>query len=132
MYKTGDICRWTEDGDIQILGRVDDMVKVKGYRIELDEVSAAVSRHPSVVSATVLVKNEMLVAFVTPASLVVDDLRDFVLDILPAYMVPSQFILLESLPINGNGKVFLFFSSNSYLLSDIILLLSYTYFHFRT
>ncbi|KAI8891656.1 hypothetical protein BC833DRAFT_533792, partial [Globomyces pollinis-pini] len=66
MYRTGDICKWTEDGNIQILGRSDDMVKVKGYRIELDEVSSAISRHPDVTGSAVIVKDDQLIAFVTP------------------------------------------------------------------
>ncbi|KAJ2988732.1 hypothetical protein HDV02_005442, partial [Globomyces sp. JEL0801] len=63
MYRTGDICKWTEDGNIQILGRSDDMVKVKGYRIELDEVSSAISRHPDVTGSAVIVKDDQLIAF---------------------------------------------------------------------
>ena len=108
MYRTGDICKWTEDGNIQILGRKDDMVKVKGYRIELDEVSSAIARHPQVTGSCTLVKDDMLVSFVTPKSVDLDSIREFVSEILPNYMMPSIYITLDSFPMNTNGKVVLF------------------------
>lgn len=106
MYRTGDLCRWTEDGELQIMGRMDDMVKVKGYRIELDEVSAAITRHPDITNATVIVKDDVLVAFFSPAQIPVSSLRDFVGDILPHYMIPATFVALDDFPLNTNGKVF--------------------------
>ncbi|KAJ3316615.1 hypothetical protein HDV06_003150, partial [Boothiomyces sp. JEL0866] len=105
MYRTGDICRWTEEGEIQIIGRIDDMVKVKGYRIELDEVSAAINKHAEVHASVVLVRNNMLVGYVTPATINIDKLREFVLDILPHYMVPTVFVPVEEFKINNNGKI---------------------------
>ncbi|KAJ3325488.1 hypothetical protein HDV06_004347, partial [Boothiomyces sp. JEL0866] len=105
MYRTGDICRWTEEGEIQIIGRIDDMVKVKGYRIELDEVSAAINKHAEVHASVVLVRNNMLVGYVTPATINIDKLREFVLDILPHYMVPTVFVPVEEFKVNNNGKI---------------------------
>ncbi|KAJ2992424.1 hypothetical protein HDV02_003076 [Globomyces sp. JEL0801] len=105
MYRTGDICKWTEDGKIQILGRMDDMVKVKGYRIELDEVSAAISRHPEVTGSDVIVKDDQLVAFITPETVNVDSIRDFITEILPSFMLPHLFVTLKEFPINTNGKI---------------------------
>jgi non-ribosomal peptide synthetase component F len=104
MYRTGDVCKWNEEGEIQIMGRMDDMVKVKGYRIELDEVAAALQRHPSVTAATVLVKEDQLVGYVTP---MVDTtvVRDFITAILPYYMIPSVIIALLEFPMTSNGKV---------------------------
>ncbi|KAJ2989266.1 hypothetical protein HDV02_005082, partial [Globomyces sp. JEL0801] len=105
MYRTGDICKWTEDGNIQILGRRDDMVKVKGYRIELDEVSSAISRHPDVTGSAVIVKDDQLIAFMTPETVNVDSIRDFVTDILPTFMFPHIYVTLKEFPMNTNGKV---------------------------
>ncbi|KAI8895956.1 hypothetical protein BC833DRAFT_510755, partial [Globomyces pollinis-pini] len=98
MYRTGDICKWTETGQIQILGRTDDMIKLKGYRIELDEVALNVSKHPDVSAAAVVVKDDMMVAFLTPSSVNVEKLRDFVTDQLPHYMVPAVFQTLKEFP----------------------------------
>ncbi|KAI8895954.1 hypothetical protein BC833DRAFT_599394 [Globomyces pollinis-pini] len=105
MYRTGDICKWTETGQIQILGRTDDMIKLKGYRIELDEVALNVSKHPDVSAAAVVVKDDMMVAFLTPSSVNVEKLRDFVTDQLPHYMVPAVFQTLKEFPLNANGKI---------------------------
>ncbi|KAJ3250841.1 hypothetical protein HK103_003080 [Boothiomyces macroporosus] len=105
MYRTGDICRWTEDGEIQIIGRVDDMVKVKGYRIELDEVASAINKHADVHASVVLVRSQMLVAYVTPVTVDMDKLREFVSDILPHYMIPTVFVPVKEFKINNNGKV---------------------------
>ncbi|KAJ3250598.1 hypothetical protein HK103_003379, partial [Boothiomyces macroporosus] len=105
MYRTGDICRWTEDGEIQIIGRVDDMVKVKGYRIELDEVASAINKHADVHASVVLVRSQMLVAYVTPVTVDMDKLREFVSDILPHYMIPTVFVPVKEFKINNNGKI---------------------------
>ncbi|KAI8892326.1 hypothetical protein BC833DRAFT_625943, partial [Globomyces pollinis-pini] len=105
MYRTGDICRWNESGNIEILGRIDDMVKVKGYRIELDEVAKAISSHNEVSSAVVLVKNDTLAAYITPPNIDLDSVRDKIIDILPSYMIPSSFVCLDTFPTNANGKV---------------------------
>ncbi|KAJ3317540.1 hypothetical protein HDV06_001502 [Boothiomyces sp. JEL0866] len=78
MYHTGDMCKWNENGDLEILGRVDDMVKVKGYRIELDEVAAAINSHPSVNGAAVVVKNDVLVGFMTPKNLDINEIRNHI------------------------------------------------------
>jgi non-ribosomal peptide synthetase component F len=106
MYRTGDLCKWTDDGEIMYLGRMDDMVKLKGYRIELDEVSAAVSRHKGVESAAVIVKDELLVAYYSPSSIDADKVRNTVIEILPHYMVPAVFVPIDEMPVNNNGKVF--------------------------
>jgi amino acid adenylation domain-containing protein len=105
MYRTGDICRWTENGEILILGRVDDMVKVKGYRIELDEVAKTIASHESVDACTVLVRKDLLVAYVTPHSVDVESLRDYAARSMPVYMMPSIYVKLSSFPMNVNGKV---------------------------
>jgi amino acid adenylation domain-containing protein len=105
LYRTGDLCRWTENGEIEVIGRMDDQVKLKGYRIELDEVAIGVSAHPAVSGCTVLVRDDLLVAYVTPEDVHIDSLRDFVSESLPPYMLPSVYVKLKEFPMNTNGKV---------------------------
>ncbi|KAL2915042.1 hypothetical protein HK105_205364 [Polyrhizophydium stewartii] len=105
MFRTGDLGRLLPDGDFEILGRMDDQVKLKGYRIELDEVAAAMMRHPRVSAAAAVVKDKThLVGFVVPADVDHDELRDVVAAALPAYMVPAVFVGLAVMPTNTNGK----------------------------
>jgi len=88
-----------------LLGRMDDMVKLNGYRIELDEVSGAISQDPQVVNCAVIVKDKRLVAYVSPKSVDIDRIRDTIMTRLPSYMIPSTFIAIEQFPLNSNGKV---------------------------
>jgi amino acid adenylation domain-containing protein len=105
LHRTGDICRWTHDGRLEIQGRVDDMVKVKGYRIELNEVATVISQHESVTACVVLVKNDALVAYITPENVPIDSVRSLISSKLPHYMLPSSYALLTDFPLNQNGKV---------------------------
>ena len=113
LYKTGDLSRWLPDGVIEYLGRNDFQVKVRGLRIELGEIEAALSEHPTVGQAVVVSREETpgdvrLVAYLVPradASPSAADLRGFLKDRLPEYMVPSAFVVLPSLPLNPSGKV---------------------------
>ncbi|KAL2911425.1 hypothetical protein HK105_209104 [Polyrhizophydium stewartii] len=105
MFRTGDLGRLLPDGNFEILGRMDDQVKLKGYRIELDEVAAAMMRHPRVSAAAAVVKDKThLVGFFVPADVDHDELRDVVAVALPAYMVPAVFVGLAVMPTNTNGK----------------------------
>ncbi|RHZ27352.1 hypothetical protein DYB26_016060, partial [Aphanomyces astaci] len=106
MYRTGDLGRLLPNGQFEILGRMDSQVKLKGYRIELDEVANAMMHHPDVVSAAVVVKDKShLVGYFTPATVNVEGLRQTVADLLPVYMVPAIWVGLDMLPHNCNGKV---------------------------
>lgn len=113
MYKSGDLARYRKDGTLEYLGRVDDQVKVRGYRIELGEIEAALAGHPAVQSCTVLALeetpgNKQLVAYAVPQSgksLVADDLKEFLKQSLPEYMVPAQFVFLDAFPLTQNGKI---------------------------
>ncbi|MBE9229965.1 AMP-binding protein, partial [Phormidium sp. LEGE 05292] len=113
LYKTGDLARYLPDGNIEYLGRIDNQVKVRGFRIELGEIEAIVSQHPQVQGAAVIVREDTpgdkrLVAYITaepsaiPSS---NELRQYLKAKLPDYMVPSAFVLLETLPLTPSGKV---------------------------
>lgn len=112
LYATGDLGRWLGDGTIELLGRMDGQVKIRGYRIELGEVEAALCRHPAVAHAVVLavagdLGHKQLVAFFVATgepSPMARDLRWFLRESLPEYMVPSRFILLDRLPLTYNQK----------------------------
>ena len=113
LYKTGDLARWRDDGVLEYLGRVDDQVKVQGYRIELGEIEATLASEPRVRSCTVLLREDVpgakqLVAYVVPragAAPAPEELRRFLKERVPEYMVPAHFVTLESLPLTENGKV---------------------------
>ncbi len=113
LYQTGDMCRYKPDGIIEYIGRRDLQVKVRGFRIELGEIEAELVRHPDVNDAIVLAREDVpgdrrLVAYITPSrtnAISSLQLRDFLQAQLPAYMIPSIFVCLNSLPLNHNGKV---------------------------
>ncbi|GIE99514.1 non-ribosomal peptide synthetase [Paractinoplanes rishiriensis] len=113
MYRSGDVVRWTNDGQLEFAGRVDHQVKLRGYRIEPDEVAAALIRHPEVRESAVVVRTDpageqRLVAYVVPADghqPAAAQLRTYLGDVVPAYMVPSAYPLLPALPLNRNGKL---------------------------
>jgi thioester reductase-like protein len=114
IYRTGDLARYLPDGNIEFFGRSDQQVKVRGFRIETGEVEVALAAHPSVCQAVVVTWKERssdasLVAYTVAASGVEEadpgQLREFLRQKLPDYMMPSIFINLESLPLTPNGKV---------------------------
>jgi amino acid adenylation domain-containing protein len=113
LYKTGDLCRYLPDGNIEFLGRIDNQVKIRGFRIELGEIEAALTQHSAVRASVVVVREDepgskRLVAYVVPQpeqALTITELRRFLKDKLPEYMMPSAFMILEALPLTPNGKV---------------------------
>jgi acetyltransferase-like isoleucine patch superfamily enzyme/acyl carrier protein len=114
MYRTGDLARHRHDGNVEFLGRTDQQVKIRGHRIELGEVEAAVGRHPNVAETVVVAAGDgqesdrRLVAYLAPrdgAAPSVDSLRDHVRQLLPEFMVPASFEMVETLPRTPNGKV---------------------------
>lgn len=113
LYKTGDLVRYLPDGNLEFLRRVDHQVKIRGYRIELEEIEAVLAQHPAIARVVVLALeddpgDQRLIAYVVPAQevmLLTDELRSFLSQKLPEYMVPSAFVLLKDLPLTPNGKV---------------------------
>ncbi|MFF2044550.1 amino acid adenylation domain-containing protein, partial [Kitasatospora sp. NPDC058170] len=128
MYRTGDLVRWRADGAVEFLGRIDGQVKLRGFRIELGEIEAVLSRHPAVRQVIVIAREDRpgdtrLVGYCTAdtspdsaaetssdtspdtGSDLAAELRRFAAESLPGYMVPSAVVVLDSLPLNANGKV---------------------------
>ncbi len=112
LYRTGDLARYLPDGNLEFLGRIDHQVKIRGFRIELGEIEAALGIHPAVREAVVLACDDpsgdrRLVAYVVAnqQSDRINDLRGFLKERLPDYMVPSTFVWLNGLPLTPNGKV---------------------------
>jgi acyl carrier protein len=113
IYFTGDAGRYAPDGTLEILGRLDDQVKIRGVRIEPAEVTAILAQHPLVDSCAVVARKDQeaetrLVAYVVPAKQgqpTSAQLRSYLLEQLPAAMLPSAFVLLDSLPLTSNGKL---------------------------
>jgi amino acid adenylation domain-containing protein len=113
MYRQGDVGRWLPSGDLQYLGRRDDMVKIRGFRVEPAEVGAALARHPAVKDCAVVVRDDgplgkRLVGYLTLApgrTAAVAELRDFLRRSLPEHMVPAALVTLDALPLTSNGRV---------------------------
>ncbi|MFJ4551157.1 amino acid adenylation domain-containing protein [Streptomyces sp. NPDC088817] len=114
LYRTGDLGRWTVDGTIEFLGRVDRQVKIRGHRIELGEVEAVLARHPAVRQCVVSSVRgpdgrPRLVAHLSPRGVseppTTQELADALRERLPDYMVPSRFVILDQLPMTANGKI---------------------------
>ncbi|WP_199335631.1 non-ribosomal peptide synthetase [Nostoc sp. FACHB-110] len=129
LYKTGDLARYLPDGNIEYLGRIDNQVKIRGFRIELGEIEATLNQHQDVQTSCVIAREDTpgntrtepvlsvaegrsrskrLVAYIVPqpeTKPTVSELRSFLKERLPDYMVPSAYAILESFPLTPNGKI---------------------------
>ncbi len=131
LYKTGDLARYLPDGNIEFLGRIDHQVKIRGFRIELGEIEAVLRQHPGVrevvAIATEDIANKRIVAYIIPNTQIIqsstklskpinsdgenlwgsisNELRQFLKEKLPEYMIPSAFVMLDTLPLTQNGKL---------------------------
>ncbi len=112
LYRTGDQARWPASGDIEFLGRLDHQIKIRGYRVEPGDIETALERHPNIRDTCVVARDadegsKRLVAYLVAQEIApnVSDLRTFLADKLPDYMIPSAFVFLAALPLNANGKI---------------------------
>jgi len=113
LYKTGDLARFLQDGTIEYLGRMDNQVKLRGFRIELGEIESLLGQYPLMQECAVIVREETpndkrLVAYMVPKPeqvIKTEEVRSFLKERLPDYMVPSAFISLEAMPLTSNGKI---------------------------
>jgi amino acid adenylation domain-containing protein len=112
IYKTGDLARWGNDGNLEYLGRIDEQVKLRGFRIELGEIESLLLQHPLVKEAVVILyktdNNPRLLGYITEAEESVNlegEIKEYLKNRLPNYMIPSQIIVLNQLPLTPNGKL---------------------------
>jgi len=110
LYRTGDLARWRRDGTIEFLGRMDDQVKVRGFRVELGEVEARLVEHADVAEAVVVARqagpgDTRLVAYWLGEAVEAESLRAHLVEALPEYMVPSAYVRVERWPLSPNGKL---------------------------
>jgi amino acid adenylation domain-containing protein len=111
LYRTGDLCRWLPDGNIEFLGRIDHQVKIRGFRIELGEIESRLLKHSLIKEAVVLDRDEgngerYLCAYIVPERAVdTTELRQFLGLSLPEYMIPSYFVQIDKMPLGSTGKV---------------------------
>ena len=111
VYKTGDRALYRPDGNLEFLGRTDAQIKIRGFRVELGEIESVLIQHPWVQAAVVIVReiegDRQLIAYIVPKDPVPTEreLRSFLKQTLPAYMLPAMFVVLDALPLTLNGKV---------------------------
>lgn len=113
LYRTGDLGCYLPDGEIAFRGRIDEQIKIRGYRVEPNEIATALSKHSGIEASTVIARERRidekdLVAYIVPragSTLIERDLRGFLSGQLPDYMIPATFVRMDSLPLNASGKV---------------------------
>ncbi len=111
IYKTGDLGRWLPNGELAYIGRIDNQVKLRGYRIEINEIISNLLKKQTIQEAAVLLKEmptkekELVAYIVSEEKENISDIRSFLSDKLPLYMIPGYFVQLEKLPLTNNGKI---------------------------
>ncbi len=109
LYKTGDLGRWLSDGNIEFMGRIDSQVKIRGFRVELGEIENQLSSHEAVrevVIAKGRSRSELFVCvYCSKFEISMRDLRRYLTNLLPDYMIPAYFMLLDEIPLKSNGKI---------------------------
>lgn len=112
LYRTGDLAKWLPDGEIEFLGRIDNQIKIRGFRVELGEIERTLSQQENVQEATVITKdtagnNKYLIAFIVPRAGSEKDItsvRNLLKEELPGYMIPAQIVFIDKIPLTANGK----------------------------
>ena len=111
LYRTGDIVRWTDRGDLEYITRRDNQIKIRGNRIELGEIESSLRKHPGIKGAHVTLyerdssERSLIAYIIRESALDIDNLRTFLASILPSYMIPAHIIELDSFPLTKNGKI---------------------------
>jgi amino acid adenylation domain-containing protein len=110
LYRTGDLTRWSSDGTIEFLGRIDDQVKIRGNRIELGEIGHQLSAHKGIKGAVVIAKEKegskyLVGYYVSEEEISSTELRSYLSEHLPDYMIPSQYVRIDQIPLTSNGKI---------------------------
>ncbi|MFN6462896.1 MAG: non-ribosomal peptide synthetase [Nostoc sp. DedVER02] len=112
IYKTGDLARWNAEGNLEYFGRIDEQIKLRGFRVELGEIESLLLQHPLVQEAIVILyktdNNSRLLAYITAAEKSINleiEVKEYLKNRLPNYMIPSQIMVLEQLPLTANGKL---------------------------
>ncbi|MCP4151979.1 MAG: amino acid adenylation domain-containing protein, partial [bacterium] len=114
LYRTGDLCRWRPDGNIEYLGRMDYQVKIRGFRIELGELESHLMKHEEVKEAVVIDREDAggekyLCAYIVPAKgatgTKTGELKDYLTRLIPEYMIPAYFVTIEEMPLTATGKI---------------------------
>ena len=103
LYKTGDIVAYNEFGELLCFGRIDNQIKIKGHRVELGEIEAVLNSHKSVKNSACIFKDELIIAFYESQNEL--DLKGFLANKLPSYMIPAKFIKIDKFMLNQNGKI---------------------------
>ncbi|MBD2309010.1 amino acid adenylation domain-containing protein [Chroococcidiopsis sp. FACHB-1243] len=110
LYKTGDLARYCNNGQLEYLGRRDDQIKIRGFRVELGEIVHAIAQHPSVENAVVIASNDpqddkYLIAYVVTEEDSIPQIQQYLQQKLPNFSIPSAFMVLDSIPLTSNGKI---------------------------
>jgi len=112
LYRTGDLARWLLDGNIEFIGRIDNQIKIRGFRVELGEIERSILEHSSVKDCVVIKRTEnnesYICAYIVPndnMNFTIAIIRDFIFEKLPEYMIPSYFVQIDKIPLTINGKV---------------------------
>ena len=114
LYKTGDLCRLAPTGAIECIGRIDHQLKIRGYRVELEEIELYLAKHPAIKTAVVIAsdtntKEKRLIAYYLLNEIYtqpeIAELRDYLQGFLPDYMIPALFVKMDAFPLNANEKL---------------------------
>ncbi len=106
LYKTGDLASWDLDGNVHFLGRKDDQIKIRGYRVELGEIKAAIETYKHVsIAVLTFFEGDKLAAYLVGEDLNVNEIKNYIQTVLPEYMRPSFYVVVDEIPLNASGKI---------------------------